>query len=339
MVGDSISWNYSLAINAEILAEIGRAVTNEKPAFVLFGGDYAFSPSPTNYQLWTNLLSPVYQAGIPIYPALGNHDLTDVGAFTNMFSEIIPDNGPTEELNLTYAFAWSNALVLVLDVYSPSNNLRVNQSWVDAVLATNTLPHVFALAHPPAFKEYHVDTLDVFPAERDRFWNSLSNAQCRVYFCGHDHFYDHARIDDNDGDPQNDLHQIIVGTAGAPFYGDSPYNGTNSIWTPRRIFHEAQYGYVRVEIDGERGQTTWMHRTGTNTYEPGGDVFAWSIVRLPFLSVRQEGGSIVLWWKSDAVLQTTSEPGASFIDLPGATSPYTLTSVGVTARFFRLRSR
>jgi len=43
--------------------------------------------------------------------------------------------------------------------------------------------------------------------------SQLSGA--RAYLCGHDHGYAHARIDDGDGDYSNDVHQFVVGTAGA----------------------------------------------------------------------------------------------------------------------------
>ena len=99
------------------------------------------------------------------------------------------------------------------------------------------------------------------------FWNSLADEGARVYFCGHDHFYDRCRLDDGDDNINNDLHQYIVGTAGAPLRGDDVYNGFNSIWTPVRVLHEREYGYALVEIVGAHVTITWKHRTAANVYE------------------------------------------------------------------------
>src|SRR5512137_346432 len=56
----------TIPINTNILSEMARAVVREKPAFVLFGGDYAYYTFFPELQQWTNLMSPVYEAGIPL---------------------------------------------------------------------------------------------------------------------------------------------------------------------------------------------------------------------------------------------------------------------------------
>jgi len=74
-------------------------------------------------------------------------------------------------------------------------------------------------------------------------------------------------VDDGDGDPENDIHQYIVGTAGAPLYGDGPYDGANGSWQPQRVLHENQHGYVVVEIDEMSVTLTWKHRVAPGVYE------------------------------------------------------------------------
>jgi hypothetical protein len=44
-----------------------------------------------------------------------------------------------------------------------------------------------------------------------------------------------------------------------------------------RVRHEAQYGYVLVEIDGLNVTTTWYHRVAANSYVPGEDVFSYAV--------------------------------------------------------------
>ena len=280
-------------------------------------------------------MAPVYEAGIPVFPVLGNHDNTAEGvlAFIERFGPALPDNGPIGEIDRTYAFTYSNALFVVFDNYVRPH--RANIEWLNAVLATNRMPHVFTMGHEPAFKVSHTDMLDDYPVERDAFWNTLSNAGSRVYFCGHDHFFDHTRVDDGDGDPSNDIHQYIVGTGGAPLYGNAPYDGTNSIWSPAKVKFEGQFGFVLVEMEGPVATLTWWHRSGTNTYAPGGDLFSYSIA--PVLRVVRTDNALRLTWIGPGLLQSASSVLGPWIDLTNAVSGYSITNLSENREFFRVR--
>jgi len=270
-------------VNTVILGELAGQIVSHSVDFVLFPGDLvtgSTDPAVLQSQLttWRNTMQPVYDAGIGVYPVRGNHDEDSVLAWNNVFSGpyALPANGPAGEENLTYSVTHKSALILGLDQYVSPH--RVNQTWIDDQLAATTSPHVFAFGHEPAFAAQHTDCLDDYPANRDAFWSSLEQAGARAYFAGHDHFYDHARVD-GDGDPSNDIHQYIVGTAGAPLRDWSPpYNGVNSGMTLTQIYHEKQYGYLVGEVDGLDVTLTWMARVGTDTYAAG-DV--WSYMAVP----------------------------------------------------------
>jgi hypothetical protein len=266
-------------INGPILTELAAQIVSQGPEFVLFPGDLVnggISQAALEAELleWRNTMQPVYDAGIFVYPVRGNHDLgSPVGttAWNNVFSGnyALPADGPAGEKNLTFSVMHENVLALGLDQYIAGHEHRVNQAWVDAQLAFNTAPHVFAFGHEPAFKAQHADCLDDYPADRNTFWAALGGAGGRSYFCGHDHFYDHARINDGDADPDDDLHQFIVGTAGAPLRDWAPpYDGDNGTMTPQQQYHVKQYGYLVVEIDGPDVTMTWWERTGTAAYSP-----------------------------------------------------------------------
>jgi hypothetical protein len=264
--------------NTQILPELAAEASqmSSKPAFVLVAGDLVNTGSQAAFDAWKSAMSPVYTAGIGVYPVLGNHDATDVSAFINTFGASLPDNGPDGEVDRTYSFTYKNALVLGLDTYVTPNSL--NLPWVEQQLANKSddLQQVFAFGHEPAFKVEHTDCLDNDPVTRDAFWSDLTSAGGRVYFAGHDHFFDAARIDDGNGNPDDDGHQIIVGTGGAPLYADGAYNGDNGPYIPLREYHEADYGYVMVDIDGSDVSMTWMHRTETGTYQAA-DTFNYSV--------------------------------------------------------------
>jgi len=210
-------------------------------------------------------MAPVYDAGIAVYPVRGNHDVGT--GWEETFGAELPTNGPPGQVLYTYSVTNRNALFLALDQYLPYH--KVHQPWVDAQLASNTLPHVFAFGHEPAFKVRHTDCLGSYPAQRDTFWRSLQEGGARVYFCGHDHFYDHARLDDGDGNAADDLHQYVVGTAGAPLRSMRPYDGNNGKWTPVRHFYEATYGYCLVTIDGTLATIEWKRRVAPGVYAVG----------------------------------------------------------------------
>ena len=264
-----------------IPAEIATAVANDEARLMIVAGDLVESGAraSTNSLLsqlteWRSAMSAVTAAGIPLYVVRGNHedDVTNHLAIWNAFfsgAYAMPANGPSGESNLTYAFSYSNALFLALDDYADGRIHRVNQSWLDQQLSTNVRPHVFVFGHEPAFKAFHTDCLGDYPADRNAFWASLAAAGVRTYLCGHDHFFNVARIDDGDGDPGNDIYQYIVGTGGSTNWPVSAYayNGTNAPYTPVNTTNATQtYGYLLAEISGPgtndlKVTLTWKPRT------------------------------------------------------------------------------
>jgi hypothetical protein len=268
-------------VNIAILSEIAAEVIKHNVDFFLFGGDLAIGTSDqkeleTQFLTWRDTMQPVYDAGIPVYIVRGNHDASNypscITAWNNVFSGpyTLPDNGPPGEVNLTYSVTHKNVFILALDEIKTAYRSidYVNQAWIDAQLAANTRPHVFAFGHFTAFKMLW-DSLGDHPADRELFWNSLEKAGARTYFCGHEHFYNHARAD-SDGDPNNDLHQYVIGSAGAPEHiwdGTWPYN--NGGRTITKIYHTTRFGYVIVEIDGLNVTLTWMERDTNDPKIPG----------------------------------------------------------------------
>jgi len=255
-------------VNTTILGEIATEIVNQDVDFVLFPGDLVTGGAlESQLRTWMDTMQPVYANDINVYAVRGNHDLGSVTAWNNVFSDsnAFPGNGPSGEVNLTYSFTHNNAFIVGLDQYI--NSHRVNQTWLDTQFAANSQPHVFVFGHEPAFKVNHADCLDDYSANRDAFWVSIKNAGGRTYFCGHDHFYNHAVVNDGDGNPNNDIHQYIVGSAGAPLYTWSGnYDGVNSGYGVENIHHAKQYGYTIWEINGLDVTMIWMERTGVGTY-------------------------------------------------------------------------
>jgi hypothetical protein len=296
------SRGYTNGIEQTILNELVTEILSQGVDFFLFPGDlvsgYA-SIGPAGFEAelreWVKIMEPVYNAGIGVYVSRGNHEIMDVWGYSvrpdidpednhatrwlNVFGndlypeQKLPDNGPEFEKYMTYAVTHKNAFIVSLDQYAGINHddvHMVNQEWLDAQLAANTKPHIFITGHEAAFRTLHSDCLDNRPTKRDMFWASIRNAGGRTYLTGHDHFYDHARVDDGDGNPDNDIHQYIIATAGAPLYTWSPpYDGDNSYYTVEQLYHSEGYGYVLVEVNGFKVTLTWMQRHTNDLEIPG----------------------------------------------------------------------
>lgn len=319
-------------INRTILGELATEIMGHSVDFVLFPGDLvsgyaAADPAEFECQLrvWVEVMKPVYDANIPVYVGRGNHELGDVYSsypypgpepdpndndalrWLNVFGsdsypdQKLPGNGPEGEQYMTYYVIHKNAFIACLDQYAGVRHTflhKVNQDWLDAQLAANTKPHIFVAGHEPAFRTLHTDCLDNHPDSRDAFWTSIGSAGARTYLCGHDHFYDHARIDDGDGDPNNDIHQYIVGSAGAPLYTWSPpYAGNKTDYSVEQWHHSRRYGYVLVEVDGLEVTLTWMERNSndvsiTGVYEPN-DVWSYEVTPKPIVLSPNGGEKLV----------------------------------------------
>ncbi len=272
VVGDSRDGENG--VNTEVWAHLVYAILAERAEFVLFTGDLTETGSQSELEQWIEIAQPLYDAGIGVYPVRGDHD-SNLAAWNAAFSGpyLLPQSGPKEEKNLTYSKKYKNLLFVGIDNYCDPKK-EVNQRWLDTQLEKNTLPHVFVFGHEPAFAASASDTLDEHPHDRDVFWQSLEAAGARTYFSSHDCFYDHARIDDGDGDGADDIHQFIAGTAGAPLceFGGN-YTGKNGGYIPIQQHHSEHYGYILAQIDGLAAQLTFKERdnnsywaTGTFTY-------------------------------------------------------------------------
>ncbi len=317
-------------VNEPVLSELAREIAQRGVDFLVYPGDLVYGARipPELFESylwdWVRAVQPVYEAGIPVYVCRGNHEVGDMWdalpddhpdpldnyglRWLRVFGNpaypelLLPDKGPPGEEHMTYAVAHKNALLVVLDQYAGADYglaHSVNQAWLDSELERNTTPHVFVFGHEPAFRTFHPDCLDAHPAQRDVFWNSLRRAGVRAYFCGHDHYYDRAVVDDGDGDPGNDIHQLIAATAGAPFYTWSPpYDGNNGDFTPEQVCHVERYGYILVDVDGLDATLTWMERRDNDMSAPGiyevGDVWHYTATVGPVVLSPNGGERIIV---------------------------------------------
>ena len=328
VVGDT----HVTADSSSIPAEIVAALQKEDVRLVLFPGDIAEGGAGSTegrllrqFEAWQAVAAPLVGAGVEVFPVRGNHE-ADVpqgaSAWTEAFSGewALPADGPEGERGFTYSLVRENALFVACDDYADPH--RVNQGWLDGVLDTHrNVPLLFVFGHEPAFRVYHSDCLGSEPLARNTFWASLQARGARAYFCGHDHFFDAARLDDGDGDPADDVWQCLVGAGGGDLFDTYFYGGANAPFAPVGWDHGGEYGYLLVEVsDSEAGPPhvlcTWKQRTddgaGGGRYEAVGSPFA-----LPEAARDRRGAYPVVDTGESACFDETKE-----IPPPGPGEPF-----------------
>jgi hypothetical protein len=142
------------------------------------------------------------------YPVVGNHEeeTAEDMDWLRSYDYGLVKTGPSGCPQTTYSFDYANAHFVALNEYCDENGDDVLggdvsdhlYNWLVADLVATTQEHIFVFGHEPAYpqpdadngRERHIgDSLDYYPANRDRFWNLLRSEGVTAYICGHTHNY------------------------------------------------------------------------------------------------------------------------------------------------------
>jgi len=138
------------AANPSVRQALVQAIAEIKPAFISFSGDIVYNGYDANdWKVWDSETSTWREKQIPIYPALGNHDLhgNENIALANYFQRF-----PDLKNSRYYSVRAANTLMLVLD--SSLDEVAGPQGkWLTQAL--DTLPgdvdFVFIVLHHPPY--------------------------------------------------------------------------------------------------------------------------------------------------------------------------------------------
>jgi len=297
--GDSMGY----PVDTTALNPIIRAIAklSPKPSFVIFGGDMSYRGYMNNsytFQVWKDLFAPL-GSGIPLYTAIGNHELYHHHAsygyllvnqqeYQKVFSES-PANGPAGYEHLTYSFTspGGNSFFAVLDPYFVNKDTvhmglgghiePIQMSWLKTQVAQTTATHKFLFIHTPY---YYVSDDPEEPSAADTtltaLWSFLDVNKFDFYACGHSHLFSRKTIDSSiPANPpttpptpiwQNNVVQLLNGTCGA---GPSTGVIDPAIKTAWNVHNDAHTYYFSV-IDVNGGTVT------VNSY--GGSLGTYSIM-------------------------------------------------------------
>lgn len=246
------------AANPAVRQALVQAIAEIKPAFISFSGDIVYNGYDTNdWKVWDKETAVWREKQIPVYPALGNHDLhgSENVALANYFQRF-----PDLKNSRYYSVRAANILMLVLD--SSLNEVAGPQGkWLTQAL--DTLPgdvdFVFiVLHHPPytsssdvkMFGEGH-SSRSTEQALAKELETRQKNLRARIIvFSGHVHNYERHE--------HGGVTYFVLGGGGAHAYpvqraAPDPFQSK-----------EINYHYLLVEVDRGHLKAT-MNRLDLST--------------------------------------------------------------------------
>ena len=280
--GDSLGCPADTTALSPIIRELDTL--NPKPSFVVFGGDMCYRGymnKEYTFQMFKILFSKLTSKGIPLYPAVGNHELYHEHAsygyflvnqqhFQSTFNES-PANGPAGYEHLTYSFsdAATSSFFAVLDCYYCTKDTQeinmgghidtTQMNWLKRQVAQTSALHKFLFIHVPY---YYVDNDSTEASEADTtittLWSFIDANKFDFYACGHSHLYARRAIDPSlvpypQPTPpvpawKNNVVQLLCGTCGAGSGGGYIDPTVRTEWDVHND-HKTYY-YTVIDISG-----------------------------------------------------------------------------------------
>jgi Icc-related predicted phosphoesterase len=228
--------------NPDVRQQLVRAIADVRPNFITFGGDIAYNgDNPNDWKQYDRETAVWRERRIPVYPALGNHDLHgDLNvALGNYFARF-----PILQQNRFYAVHAANTLMLTLD--SALDELSGPQGeWLQYQLAhlATGIDFVFiVLHHPPYTSSSDAKTYGGGHSARSpeqQLATYLEEQQKKLHarivvFAGHVHNYERHQ--------HGGVTYFVIGGGGAHAYpitraADDPFQSK-----------EVNYHYLLVEV-------------------------------------------------------------------------------------------
>jgi acid phosphatase type 7 len=256
--------NDTEASNAQVRNALVQAIADANPAFISIGGDIAYNGYDVNdWKIWDTETAVWRQRHIPIYPALGNHDLhgDQKLALANYFQRF-----PELKQNRYYSVRAANTLMLVLDS-SLEETTGSQGQWLTSKL--NNVPadveFVFVVLHHPPYtssseKKAYGGGHSARPSEEGlakMLEERQSHAHARfIVFAGHVHNYERHE--------HGGVTYFVTGGGGAHAYPIERAPG--DLYPDNRV----NYHYLLGEV--ERGKITIT----MNRLELNGDKASWT---------------------------------------------------------------
>ena len=241
------------AANPAARQALVQAIAQASPSFVSFGGDIVYNGNDVDdWKVWDSETAIWREKKIPVYPALGNHDLhgNEKVALANYFQHF-----PDLKNSRYYSVRAGNALMLVLDSALDETTGSQGQ-WLAQMLdhIPADVDFVFiVLHHPPYTSSSDTKMFGGGHSARSHEQDLAKSLEARqqnlrariVVFSGHVHNYERHE--------HGGITYFVTGGAGAHAYPierakDDPFQSK-----------EVNYHYLMVDVDHGSLKVT-MHR-------------------------------------------------------------------------------
>jgi len=243
--------------NPAVRVELAKAIAEAHPALVCITGDIVYNGNDADdWKVWDNETNVWRDQKIPIYPALGNHDLhgDQSVALANYFRRF-----PDLKDSRYYSARVANALILALDSSLPEVEGPQGE-WLAAKLdrVPADVDFVFVLDHHPPYTSSSDSNRSGGHSARESeraLAKMLEDRQARahyriVVFSGHVHNYEHHE--------HGGVSYFVTGGGGA-----RPYSIERAPGDPFKS-NEVNYHYLLVRVDHQK-LTVTMNRVDLTT--------------------------------------------------------------------------
>lgn len=249
------------AANPPVRVALVQAIADVNPAFICFTGDIVYNgPDKDDWKVWDTETSIWRDKKIPVYPALGNHDLhkPEDTALSNYFQRF-----PDLKNSRYYSVRAANSLILVLDS-SLDETTSPQVQWMNDKLdhVPTDVDFVFLMFHhPPYTSSSDAKMLGGGHSARSTeqalakmLEDRQAHARYRiVVFSGHVHNYERHE--------HGGVTYFVSGGGAAHAYPierapDDPFQSK-----------EINYHYLLVEVDHQQMKVT-MNRLDLTTGKP-----------------------------------------------------------------------
>jgi 3',5'-cyclic AMP phosphodiesterase CpdA len=252
------------AANPEVRQQLVNAIAAARPRFVVFGGDIAYKGERADdWQVYDRETAIWRERKIPVYPALGNHDLSGNldQALANYFARF-----PDLQNNRYYSVRAGNVLLFTLDS-SLDETTGPQGEWLKSQLENlpKSIDFAFIVLHHPPYtsssddKTYGGGHSARTPEQKLAAYLEAEQPKLRaqiVVFAGHVHNYERHE--------HGGVTYFVTGGGGAHAYPitrapDDPFQS-----------REVNYHYLLVEVRGRKLKVT------VNRVESKDGVASWS---------------------------------------------------------------
>ena len=204
---------------------------------------------------WFRLYSPTMRR-VPVFPALGNHDVRPLSHNGQPFLDFfhLPGNGPTGLVGRNYSFDYGNAHFVAIDSNPFDDNNAKSQSitktitdWVRRDLAATRQPWKFAYFHHPGYCSvgHHTENGVI----KSLLLPILGAGGVQMVFTGHNHFYERLQ-------PIHGIVHIVTGGGGASLHS------IKSRQSHSAVALDNIHSFTVVDIDSNRLKLTQTDEQG-----------------------------------------------------------------------------